>query len=39
VPVGEHPTVGQYVDAEETQRRLEAAKIRIPDGSRELSRV
>ena len=31
VPLGDAPTVGEYVTAEETERRLAAAGVRIPD--------
>ncbi|MFI5085232.1 MAG: phosphodiesterase [Actinomycetales bacterium] len=31
VPLGSTPTVGEYVDAAETQRRLAAAGVRIPE--------
>lgn len=31
VPIGDHPTVGEHVSAEESQRRLTAAGIYIPE--------
>jgi len=31
VPLGSTPTVGEYVTPEETERRLAAAGIRIPE--------
>jgi 3',5'-cyclic AMP phosphodiesterase CpdA len=37
VPIGTYDTVGEYVSPEETARRLEAAGIRIADGSRRSS--
>lgn len=34
VPLGSTPTVGEYVSPEETERRLAAAGIRIPEGAK-----
>ncbi|WP_314193599.1 phosphodiesterase [uncultured Arthrobacter sp.] len=34
VPLGATPTVGEYVSPEETERRLAAAGIRIPEGTK-----
>ena len=39
VPMGDYATVGEYVSPEETQRRLDAAGIRIPESRRLLARV
>jgi 3',5'-cyclic-AMP phosphodiesterase len=38
VPLGSAPTVGEQIGAEETQRRLAAAGVRIPDHSPRTSR-
>jgi 3',5'-cyclic-AMP phosphodiesterase len=39
VPIGDYATVGEYVSPEETQRRLDAAGIRIPESRRQLASV